>query len=302
MWLVTELTLFAFDGDDNPAESPFDRIRHVDEHGEHWFGRELQVLMGYLKWQDFAATIERARHSLTVVQGEAASQGNFTSTRKVSGERGPAGQDVRLSRFGAYLTAMEGDASKIQVAAARIYFAVRTREAETAAPAPALTDLLGRTELSNRQYIQLVTDTLSRLAETEERLAIEAAARQEAEVQVERDAPKVQFVDEFVAPQEGAVTLRVFAGNVGVKETDLREYLIARQVIYREFVRGGNQYHPRAEYGRQGKGWFVEREQPRAPRRPDGRMRTTLDITPVGMVKVRDMLARHPLADTDAWE
>lgn len=300
---MSELTLFPAAGDSDPGASPFDRIRHLDESGEHWFGRELQVLMGYAKWQDFAATIERARHSLTVVQGEAAVQGNFTSLRKVSGERGPAGQDVRLSRFGAYLTAMEGDASKIQVAAARIYFAVRTREAEMApAPAPALTDLLGRTELSNRQYIQLVTDTLSRLAETEERLAIEAAARQEAEVQVERDAPKVQFVDEFVAPQEGAVTLRVFAGNVGVKETDLREYLIARQVIYREFVKGGNQYHPRAEYGRQGKGWFVEREQPRAPRRPDGRMRTTLDITPVGMVKIREMLARHPLAGTDVWE
>jgi hypothetical protein len=130
---VSELTLFQGQGEEDPASSPFDRIRHVDEHGEHWFGRELQVLMGYPRWEDFRATIERAHHSLTVVQGESAGQDNF------------------------------------------------------------------------------------------------------------RKVPKI--------------------AKVGFGEREVDDY-----------------------------------------RRPDGRMRTTLDITPVGMIKVREMLTRHPLAGTDVWE
>ena len=47
------------------TSSPFDAIRRVDEQGEHWTGRDLQSLAGYLRWEDFRNAIERARLSIT---------------------------------------------------------------------------------------------------------------------------------------------------------------------------------------------------------------------------------------------
>lgn len=117
--------------------SPFDRIRRVDEYGrEYWTGRDLQPLADYSQWRDFVAVIEKAKASLALVQGESAAQDHFAETRnKVqigSGAQREA-QDYRLTRFGAYLTAMAGDDTKQSVAEARVYFAVRTREAELGA-------------------------------------------------------------------------------------------------------------------------------------------------------------------------
>lgn len=114
--------------------SPFDKIRHLDAYGrEYWLGREMQPLMQYSQWRDFATVIKKAKDSLALVQGETAAQNNFAETRNVSGARGPAGADFRLTRFGAYLTAMAGEDTKEAVAQARVYFAVRTREAELGA-------------------------------------------------------------------------------------------------------------------------------------------------------------------------
>lgn len=106
----------------------------MDTYGrEYWAGRDLQPLMQYSQWRDFAATVERAKASLALVQGADAAAKNFAAVRKVAGSRGPAGADYRLTRFGAYLTAMAGDDTKEAVACARVYFAVRTREAELGA-------------------------------------------------------------------------------------------------------------------------------------------------------------------------
>lgn len=49
--------------DATSGSSPFDRIRHTDDSGEHWLARELQDLMGYDKWDNFLRVIERAIRS-----------------------------------------------------------------------------------------------------------------------------------------------------------------------------------------------------------------------------------------------
>lgn len=117
--------------------SPFDQIRRVDAFGrEYWTGRDLQPLMGYSRWQTFQEVIEKAKASLALVAGSKVAGKAFTQVAQVTQAGnlgGKAKTDFHLTRFGAYLAAMAGDDQKQAVAEARVYFAVRTREAELGA-------------------------------------------------------------------------------------------------------------------------------------------------------------------------
>ncbi|MFJ4990080.1 RhuM family protein [Streptomyces sp. NPDC088732] len=109
----------------------------MDAYGrEYWGGRDMQPLMEYAQWRDFNAVIKRAEASLALVQGESAAQKHFAQMRNMvpigSGAQRST-QNYHLTRFGAYLVAMAGDDTKEAVARARVYFAVRTREAELTA-------------------------------------------------------------------------------------------------------------------------------------------------------------------------
>lgn len=120
-----------------PPNSPFDSIRHEDAYGrEYWLGREMQPHMGYTRWQRFAEVIEKAKASLVIVMGQTAADKAFVQVSRVT-QVGNLGDQTRgdyeLTRFGAYLTAMAGDDTKSAVAHARVYFAVRAREAELGA-------------------------------------------------------------------------------------------------------------------------------------------------------------------------
>lgn len=283
--MADELTLL--------GESPFDAIRRTDEHGEYWTGRDLMPLMDYGQWVKFAAVIEKAKASLAVVEGTEQAERHFPKRESDGGRWGNQSiEDYRLTRFGAYLTAMAGDDTKRAVAEARIYFAVRAREAETAKPNLSLVpDLSG-----------LNTDGLEWLGQIGKALTATTAELASAKRELESARTKVEYVDQFVTADEGACLLRVFANQAKVGEQALREYLLDRGVLYNTpYQRWSkkkqdhvteNWYHAYAQY----KTWFTERDQPKAPRTPDGRMTTTLDITPVGKTGVRRMLQRHPLA------
>jgi DNA-damage-inducible protein D len=118
---MTEVTLF--------GGSPFDAIKRTDERGEHWSARELMPLMGYDQWRRFEDSIERATVAATNA-GHNAEQA-FCRLRQ-EGTGGAPRVDYRLTRYAAYLVAMNGDPRKPEVAAAQSYFAVRTYEAEVA--------------------------------------------------------------------------------------------------------------------------------------------------------------------------
>lgn len=114
--------------------SPFDALRREDEHGEFWSARDLMGPLGYTKWQFFADAIERAKMSAANSGTDVMS--NFIQVTGVS-NLGATGQfapvpltDYRLSRYAAYLVAMNGDPRKSEIAAAQQYFAIKTREAE----------------------------------------------------------------------------------------------------------------------------------------------------------------------------
>jgi anti-repressor protein len=111
--------------------------------------------------------------------------------------------------------------------------------------------------------------------------------------------PKADYVDGFVNANDDLTLLRVLANQVGMKESALRELLVAQNVIYRK--REGTRWSRSqgrqvAEYSWHAKAgyatWFVERDQPEAPRLHNGQMRTTLYATPVGKVKVAELVSR----------
>lgn len=113
---------------DSPT-SPFDAIRNVDTDGtEWWSARDLMGLLGYLRWERFDDAIDRAKASAKA-SGHDADQAFSRLREKGSGR---PGIDYRLTRYAAYLVAMNGDPRKKEIADAQTYFAIKTRQAEIA--------------------------------------------------------------------------------------------------------------------------------------------------------------------------
>jgi DNA-damage-inducible protein D len=125
------------------GRSPFDAIRRTDERGEYWSARELMKPLGYDQWRRFEDAVERAKASAEAAGHSAADHiagaGNMVGIG--SGAKRTV-KDFRLTRYGCYLVAMNGDPRKPEVAAAQTYFAVQTHRAEQSAP------LAGRDELT----------------------------------------------------------------------------------------------------------------------------------------------------------
>ncbi|WP_200170782.1 phage antirepressor KilAC domain-containing protein [Tomitella cavernea] len=120
--------------------SPFDAIKRTRPDGtEYWSARGLMEAEKYSRWEKFKTGLSRAMTTARN-QGHHVEDHFPRSVQKVAIGSGATRdrEDYHLSRFAAYLVAMNGDPNMPEVAAAQAYFAVRTREAETTRPA--LTD------------------------------------------------------------------------------------------------------------------------------------------------------------------
>lgn len=114
------------------GESPFDSIRHINEHGaEYWDARELMPVLGYKQWRRFADTIDRAKVSCEV-SGNTVSDHFADVGKTIAMPKGATKtiSDYHLSRYACYLIAMNGDPRKEAIALAQSYFAIKTREQE----------------------------------------------------------------------------------------------------------------------------------------------------------------------------
>ena len=98
---------------------------------ECWSARELQTLLGYSKWENFANVIDKAKTACENV-GHNVSE-HFPDVRKtIPMPKGAEKEidDYLLTRYACYLVAQNGDPRKEQIAFAQTYFAVQTRKAE----------------------------------------------------------------------------------------------------------------------------------------------------------------------------
>ena len=119
----------------NSSQSPFDAIRHFDENEkEYWSGRELMVLVAYPRWADFKDVIARAEFACRNTGNQVTEHFSGTVLKNPNSKTGRNQSDIFLSRYGAYLVAMNGDPRKPEVAAAQSYFAIKTFEAEIVIP------------------------------------------------------------------------------------------------------------------------------------------------------------------------
>lgn len=246
------------------TQSPFDAIRRVTAEGrEYWSARELMPLLGYEKWDRFADAIDRAKiaaHNSGYSVAE-----NFPPTRKVSGSRGPAQAEYHLSRYACYLVAISGDSRKPEVAAALTYFTIRTRQAETAAPALTEDEIVHQALAITHRRVELLT---AKVAELE---------------------PKAEFYDELMNA-DGTYSFQAVSNILGWGRTTLMRELRRLGVLQ------GNRlpYRRYAHHFKVVPGTFVNRKTGETV------PTATTTVLPSGIEFIRKRLARSAeLAEID---
>ncbi|MCX4669955.1 phage antirepressor KilAC domain-containing protein [Streptomyces sp. NBC_01381] len=222
---------------DSGGSSPFDQIRREDEHGEWWSARDLQPLLGYIGWEDFRNSIERAR--VAIENSGQTSDLHASERPEVVRPRSNAAAvrrlNYKLTRYGAYMVAMNGDPRKPEVAAAQTYFAVQTRKAETAAvAAPALP----------QDYEEALVALLDKVRENK---ALDAENKVLA--------PKATKWDQFMNA-EGLIGMTAIADMLDMPVTGMTNWLVDLGVYRKQRSKfGSNQNMPRRMY--QTSGYFA---------------------------------------------
>jgi DNA-damage-inducible protein D len=147
--------------------SQLERLRHADgqpgtgrqsgsdrQSGtDFWLARDLQQMLGYTRWTNFARVIHKAEAACKSAGHDP--DHHFLEIAKLVSLKGDVHQeldDIALTRYASYLVAQHADGAKAAVAFARSYFAETSRNEElverriAAAERLELREQLSRTE------------------------------------------------------------------------------------------------------------------------------------------------------------
>lgn len=235
----------------NPGgQSPFDAIKQTRPDGsEFWTGRDLMDAMGYTRWENFKTPLIRAIESSKA--NGTYSDVLFHQTVKKAGLFTKPAEDYELSRYAAYLVAMNGNPNMPKVAAAQSYFAIQTRVAETApAKSPA--------ELSRKEILLL---------------ALEAEERAEqAEAQVKELTPAATAFEHWKQKDDGMnitdLNKKLVEVYPGMNLNILREHMLKRDELGKREIKDSRtgetkvRYKPKTVMFRNG--WAFEYQAPKA--------------------------------------
>lgn len=263
------------------SPTPFDVYRQEREDGsEFWSARDLMGLMGYSQWVTFENPLKRAMKAAEN-QNIAVREAFYRSVKRIPAGKGYTEKtDYELTRFAAYLVAMNGDPNKPEVASAQAYFATRTRQAETQQPAQ-LTD----EELLSRA-LMVANSKMERLeAEKAEAVELSEAAMARAhvaEAEADEARPKAEAFDSFMRT-DGTYYMGAVAKMLGMGQNELFRRLRKERVL----IPSGHLYNtPYRQYER----YFLVR--PHKYVNADGRefLKHTTYVKPSGVEFIRRRL------------
>lgn len=209
---------------------PFDALKRSDaERVEYWSARDLMPHLEYDRWENFEAAIARAQAACQNAGQQVPA--NFRRKLSVSSQVPGATKqvasvprvDYEVSRFGAYLIAMNGDPRKDAIARAQAYFATATRWAEVQRVNPGQ-------QLTRKEILTMALEAEERAAEAEQRAegwALTAAKRSQELAEVK---PTVDAFNTYLNA-DGTKPVGVVAQEMGIGQTRLFEFLREQRVL-----------------------------------------------------------------------
>lgn len=220
---------FVIPADNMGSPTPFDVYRQEREDGtEFWSARDLMGLMGYASWQRFENPLNRAMKAAENQKMDVSCAFNRSGKRVPAGDGYTEKTDYELTRFAAYLVAMNGDPNKPEVASAQAYFVTRTRQAETQQPV----ELSGK-ELMARALVE-AQSTIQELetarAEALEDAEAAMARAHVAEAEADEARPKAEAFDSFMRT-DGTYYMGAVAKMLGMGQNELFRRLREARVL-----------------------------------------------------------------------